>query len=324
MNLSCLAAPLSRRSPYLRRVGAWLQERFPPLGHGLLILSYTSANFLLARVLAAPERPLALDGSFGLAAIMVLGVLFHLRVFDEHKDYAEDCRHHPGRVLQRGIVTLKELRVLGGAALAVELVAGLLGGPAALAGVVLVQAFTLLMLVEFFCPGWLRRHFLVYAVSHLLVMPLLALGVFSLATGRWFFQAPGWFWVYAFVGFFVTFNWEVSRKIRAPEQEIAGVDSYTSVLGTGRAAWLVLVLRLVDTALVALVGHRIGLGWPFQAALVALFLVCGVSFLRFRLAPRPDTARAMERWAGLYIVAFDLLLVLELHRRGGVELPWSA
>ena len=43
----------------------------------------------------------------------------------------------------------------------------------------------------------------------------------SFATGRYPWEAPPWFWVYAWVGFFVTFNWEVSRKIRAKARKIA-------------------------------------------------------------------------------------------------------
>ena len=76
------------------------------------------------------------------------------------------------------------------------------------------------------------------------------------------------------MGFFVTFNWEVSRKIRAPEDEIEGADTYTRVFGTYGAAWVVLLIRVIDTGLVALVGWHLGLAPWFYVALVALFLVC--------------------------------------------------
>jgi 4-hydroxybenzoate polyprenyltransferase len=157
-------------------------------------------------------------------------------------------------------------------------------------------------------------------VTHLLVMPFLSLTVFAFATGRWFWQAPFWFWMYAWVGFFVTFNWEVSRKIRAPEDEIEGVETYTRIFGTYGAAYLVLLLRVIDTGLVALVGWHLGLSTWFYAALVALFLVCLVGFFQYRFHTTRKTAKRMETYAGMYIIAFDLILAVEIARRFGLEL----
>src|SRR6185503_4881821 len=127
-----------------------------------------------------------------------------------------------------------------------------------------------------------RRHFLVYATSHMLLMPLLSLMIFSFATHKYPWQAPAFFWLYAFVGFFVTFNVEVSRKIRAPQDEIEGLDSYSKIFGTYGAAWIVLGLRLIDTTLVSIVGYRIGASPWFYIALGILFVVTLGAFFQFR------------------------------------------
>ncbi len=312
------AAALTQRDPWLTRFRAYLAERFPLFGHGLLIVSYCSSNQFLAQVLTTPG-PVAYSHRSALIAVVMLCTFFHLRVFDEHKDYADDCRFHPDRVLQRGLVTLRDLRRLGAAALLIEWLAGWLLGPAALVAILAAQLFSVLMLKEFFVGAWLRRHFLVYAFSHMLIMPLLAQIVYSGATGRYFWQAPPWFWVYACVGFFVTFNWEVSRKIRAPEEEVEGLDSYTKVFGTYGAAYVVLLVRVIDTGLVALVGRHIGLGGWFYAALVALFAVCLLGFFQYRLRTSPRTAKRMELYAGMYIVAFDLILAVEIARLYGLQ-----
>jgi 4-hydroxybenzoate polyprenyltransferase len=313
-------ATLSREAPFSARLAAYLRERFPLFGHGLLIVSYGSSNQFLARALTHPGEPMHYDASSLSGAVVLLCLFFHLRVFDEHKDYAEDCRNHPDRVLQRGLVTLRDLRWLGAIAIATELVLAALHSPAALVAVLIALGFSVLMLKEFFVGPWLRRHFLLYATSHMLIMPLLALVVFSFATGSWPWEAPAWFWLYAFVGFFVTFNWEVSRKIRAPEDEREGVESYTKVFGTYGAAWVVLGIRVVDTALVALVGWRLGLSRWFALALVALFALCAVGFVQYRLHTSSRTAKRMETYAGLYIVAFDLCLAIELARKYGLTL----
>ncbi len=309
---------LTRESPFARRFSAYLAERFPPLGHGVLIAAYYSSNQFLARTLTRPGERMHYDLSTLLGAVTLFCFFFHLRVFDEHKDYAEDLVHYPQRVLQSGLVTLRHLKILGGAAIGAEIVLSALGGPAAFVAWLIAFLFSLLMLKELFVRDWLKRHFLVYATSHLLVMPLLSLMVFSFATGHWPWAAPGWFLVYAWVGFFVTFNWEVSRKIRAPEDEIEGVDSYTRIFGTYGAAWVVLLLRVIDTALVALVGWHLGLSPWFYAALVALFLACLLGFFDYRLHTSRKTAKRMETYAGIYIIAFDVILAIEIARKWGI------
>ena len=311
-------------SPWPRRFAAYLAERFPLARHGLLIVSYSSSNLFLARALTEPGAPMRWDRSSLLAAATLLLFFFHLRVFDEHKDAEDDRRLHPERVLSRGLVTLAHLKIAGGVAIALEVALAAAAGRAAFLGWLAAFGFSLLMLAEFFAGRWLRDRLLVYAALHMLVMPLLAAMLFSFATGRPPLQAPFWFWVYAWVGFFVTFNWEISRKIRAPEEEREGVQSYTRTLGTFGAAWAVLAVRAVDTAMVAAVGWRLDLPAWFYLALVALYALCLVGFVQFRRAPTPVHARRMELYAGLYIVAFDLVLAAALAHRFGLELSRGA
>jgi 4-hydroxybenzoate polyprenyltransferase len=301
-------------APFVRRFWAYLAERFPPLGYTLLIACYVSSNQFLAQALVHPGQAVHYSPASLMAALAVLAFFFHLRVFDDHKDAAKDLHFFPDRILSRGLVTLRHLRIAGGLAIALELALGVWRGPAALAAVLIALAFSLLMLKEFFVGQWLNRHFLVYAATHMLIMPLLALVVFSFITGLYPWQAPGWFWLYGFVGVFVTFNWEISRKIRAPEDEVAGLDSYSRIFGTYGAAYLVILVRVVDTLMVSLVGLHLGLSAWFYAALLALFLVSLAGLVHFRLRTNRSTARRMESYAGIYIIAFDFILAVEIAR----------
>lgn len=309
---------LTRDSPFHRRLLAYLHERFPLVGNVLLIVSYYSSNQFLARALNRPGEPMYYDRGSILGAITVLCIFFHLRVFDEHKDYEEDLQHYPDRVLQSGLITLRDLKILGGMAIATELVLSAIWSPAALVSVLTALLFSVLMLKEFFIGDWLKRHFLVYAVSHMLIMPLLAMVVYSFATGKYAWEAPGWYWLYAFVGFFVTFNWEISRKIRAPEDERAGVDTYTKVFGTYGAGYAVLAIRVIDTGMVALVGYHLQLSVWFYVVLIALLGVCTIGFLQYRFNTNRKTAKRMETYAAMYIIAFDLALAIELVRKFGI------
>jgi len=315
--MTAAAQPVTRSDPLLTRLSAYMRERFPLFGHVLLIISYFSSNQFLAKVLTNPDEPMQYTARSLLGALTLLFFFWHLRIFDEHKDFAEDSRFHPHRVLQRGVITLAELRVLAAIAIVAEVALAFAAGPQATTALAMAFVFSLLMLKEFFAAQWLKAHFLVYATSHMLLMPLLSLMVFSFATRRMPWEAPPVFWLYAFVGFFVTFNVEVSRKIRAPEDEVEGLDSYSKIFGTYGAAWIVLALRLIDTTLVSIVGHAIGVSVWFYVAIAVLFLVTLGTFIRFRTKTSPASAKALERNAGIYLIAFDLILAVELIRMHG-------
>jgi len=306
--------------PFIKRLWAYLQERFPILGNVVLIISYYSSNQFLAHALSQPGESMHYSWRSFAGAIVLLCMFFHLRVFDEHKDYDDDCRHYPDRVLQRGLITLGHLKWMGAAAITTELILGAFLGVPVLVAILIAMAFSLLMLKEFFVGEWLNRNFLLYAVSHMLIMPLFALVVFSIATNRFPWEAPGWFWVYAFVGFFVAFNWEIARKIRAPEDEIKGVDSYSKMWGVYGAAYGVLFVRVIDTLMVAFVGWHLGLSPYFYGVLAILYLVCLKGFFDFRFRTSTRTAKRMEVYAGMYIIAFDLTLAIEIARLSGIRI----
>lgn len=309
---------LTPESPFYLRLNAYLKERFPVLGHGVLVVCYYSSNHFLANALTNSGAVVR----FSIGSLMGVVTLFcfflHLRVFDEHKDYVEDDRYHAGRVLQRGLVTLRHLKMLGGAAIGLELLFGALRGPAALVSLLAALVFSLLMLREFFVRDWLKRHFLLYALSHMLVMPLLAAVVYSFATGRHFWEAPSWYWLYAAAGFFVGFGWEISRKIRAPEEEIDGVDSYTKVLGTHGAAYVLLLIRTADVGLAILVGRHLGIGTWFFIVLAALLGVCVMSVVHYRLRTSRKTAKRMAGYAALHLVVSNLAMAAAIASQCGV------
>ncbi len=217
-------------------------------------------------------------------------------------------------------MTLRELRLLGWIAIAIELTLASFAGIGPLIAWAVAMGFSLIMLKEFFCSDFLRRHFVVYATTHMLITPLLGAMTFSFATGMPFWNAPPWYWVYAFVGFFVAFNWEISRKIRTPDDEIDGVDTYSAVFGTYGAANMVLGVRVIDTMMVAAVGMHLGLKWTFYCAIIGLFCVCLVGYFQYRMNTCRKTAKRLETYAGMYIIAFDLILAVEIIRKLGFEL----
>lgn len=249
----------------LKALPAYLNERFPPVAYGVLVALFFGSATLVATVLG--------EGSsiHWAGAAVVFLVFFHLRVFDEHKDYEGDVQAYPDRVLSRGDITLTDLKVLGALAIAAELGLSLWIGERALIAWGVTLAFTLLMAKEFFIGRWLNRHLVVYAVSH---NPVVA----GLAVYSWACTDAAWSNAFiAYVGMVSlgSLAFEVGRKFRLPSEEIEGVESYTSALGRGAAmGFLWTILHLTAVALGVLLLLMGDIVWiAALPVLPALFLV---------------------------------------------------
>src|SRR5215471_10239683 len=175
---------VSRQSPFIQRFFAWINERFP-LGNAVLFLVIYAAGLLWGRLLTHDGRLLLsladVPGFFGFWAFFLM-----LRVFDEHKDYELDLRNHPQRVLQSGLITLGHLKVVGAIAIAVQLAVSLLAdrgfGPTTRVWLV-VMAWSALMAREFFVGEWLGKRLVLYALSHMVVLPLALVWIAQMGAG---------------------------------------------------------------------------------------------------------------------------------------------
>ena len=314
------AESLTQDSPFHRRLKAYLDERFPLTSHLSMVVIYFLANQFLAQALGRPGEPLQIGWFTPVGMLFLLCIFFHLRVFDEHKDYALDVVHYPHRVLSRGLITLRHLKILGGIAITIEVLCALLSGWPALVAVGVTIVFSWIMLHEFFVAGWLRAHFIVYAISHMLIMPLLTATIFSFTMRRPFWEAPWLFWAYAAADFFAFANWEISRKIRVPEDEIEGVDSYSGHFGLFTAGYVAMGLRGLNTILAWVVGIYLELGTFYYVGLVGLLLITIYAQLRFRFFPTRRNAKHLESYAGAYIILFYFVLVAELLRIHGLTI----
>ena len=210
------------------RLRAYLAERFPVLSYAVLVALFTGAGSLAAvRLGGGTSRPAV--------ALVVLLAFFHLRVFDEHKDHARDAVTHPERLLSRGVVTLAHLRRWGNLAILIEAATCAWIGVPALLVWLATFAFTVAMRFEFGIGERLNRSLLLYAVTHNPVVALLALLVHASTGAAW--DARYLFFVGA--ASLGSLAFEIARKTRLPDEEVPGVDSYSSVYGRRVAGALV-------------------------------------------------------------------------------------
>jgi 4-hydroxybenzoate polyprenyltransferase len=118
---------------------------------------------------------------------------------------------------------------------------------------------------------------------------------------------PGLIW-FLLVTFLNGMLIEIGRKIRAPQGERPGVDTYTQLWGTQRAP-TIWVSMLALTAIVVLMASRHTGGGPAtEAVLLAMLLLAGMPALAFRHVPAVGAARQIELASGLWPLATYLLL----------------
>ncbi len=242
----------------LSTLWAYLRERFPPVNMALFAVVFLTVRAVARTVAGADAGPWGAADWAGIAA--TIAFFFRLRVFDEHKDFDLDTVNHPQRVLQRGLISLRDLRGLAWAGTAVEVGWSASQGAVVLAAWAVAAGYSLLMRYEFFVPAFLKPRLVLYAASHMLVMPLVI----------------GWLWtawaplsgpgterlaLLAALSLLGGFAFEIARKTRAPAAERPTVDSYSRTLGLGRAIATVLALLTGGAVVqVALLG-QLGANW---------------------------------------------------------------
>ena len=297
------------RGSSLRRLLAYSQERFPLAAYLPMILLAAAAAIGWSRVArGAPGfAPLVV---FLVASFTLLAAFFTLRVADEHKDADVDRRTRPELPVPRGLVTLRELRImaatLGALALAVNAV---LARPL-LALIAAIALWLTLMTREFFVREWLRGQPTVYLASHMVIMPLLLLYATAtdwMAAGA---RPPRPLWLFLAASYATGLVLEIGRKIRGPGEERPGVETYTGSWGTTRAVTVWLASVAASAAFIAASAMAVRATWTPVVTVVLAALVA-ITALRFvRADPADRKGKQIELASAVWTLLAYALLAL--------------
>jgi hypothetical protein len=261
---------------------AYLRERFPiPVTLALAFATAYASD-------AIAGRGAGWELARGTALMFLL--LFHLRVFDEHKDAALDAATRPDRPVQRGLVTLRELAVAGGVAMLAEVA---LGGT----WWALPLGYSMLMLLEFGAPKWLERHYALYAISHSAITSAVCVSLVELAGGAG--AAP--MIVLGALALCSTMSIDVLRKTWAPSSEIDGVISWSKLLGIRGASGLGAGLLVGAGACVAWLANEVWVP-------AAVTLVCILLIAQFARKPTVRGEKMLQAVAGLHYLGLWIFL----------------
>ncbi len=319
------ALAVTIESPLSTRIKAWMDERFPFVNALLFFILYLTA--------AALARFASTDGEVSLALIDVAGCLVTwsfflvIRIFDEHKDYELDVLNHPERVLQSGLITLNNLKIMAIAAIVVQLAYSLLLGTvndtgaftgATLAAWGLMFGWTCLMGKEFFCGEWLEQHLTLYAFSHMLVMPFIVWWLVQMGHPT----TPLSVEIIALAGlaFLSGFAFEITRKTRGPEEERETVDSYSKIFGAKGAATLIILLVLGMIGIQCFIIYLIGgvSYWPAWLVLFVILFLCLKSLRSFIGEPTEKGREKNEMAVALATLLGYLVLIVCVFINRGV------
>jgi UbiA prenyltransferase family len=287
------------------------QERFPLVKHGALIAVLSVAAVSYSFLLRDAFETRSLLRSPG-AAVIAFGMLFlfflQLRIADEFKDYKEDCRYRPYRPVPRGLIHLWELGMVAIGAAVVQLGLAIAMGLPLVYLLLGIWAYMGLMTKEFFAPRWLKAHPIVYLLSHSVVVPLIA---FYGTACDWLAAGDGFsveLLRFLLVSLLSGIVLEIGRKIRIPQDEEAGVETYSSLWGHQRAVtvWLGMVWMLAVAVLAA--AFPIRFVAPVAGVLLVLITLSVMQTWQFLFRPGTVKTTKFEEISGLWTLGVYLMV----------------
>ena len=290
----------------MNRWWIYQRERFPLLAHGPLIAAFSACAVSFSSLLRHSPVP---SWQMYLTAFAVCLLMFlQLRIADEFKDAEEDAKWRPYRPVPRGLVTLRELRIVFVLAALVQTLLVVALDARLLAVLAIAWTYLALMSVEFFCRDWLKRRPVIYLLTHMGIMPLVdffATACEWLPRGSQAPRALGWFLTASFFNGIVI---EIGRKLRQPADEEPGVETYSALWGKtgGATVWLAAMTATAGSAVMA--ARAIDFNGPVAIALgvmLLLALLVTAPFLRGNLA-----GKKIEMIAGLWTLVLYLTLGL--------------
>jgi len=284
------------------------RERFPVFAHTPVIAAFSFSAVCYSALLRGAHH---LPGWKPCLVSFASSFLFflQLRLADEFKDFEEDTRYRPYRAVPRGLVSLRDLGRVWVGCIGIQLLLAFWLAPRLIVLLVLTWAYLALMSKEFFARRWLKARPITYMVTHMAIMPLVDLYTTScdwVPTGV--ARPPhGLLW-FLVVSFFNGMVVEIGRKIRSPQDEEEGVETYSFLWGRRNAviAWLAMMACTAGCAYIAAL--RIEFARPVLVLLVILYCAAVGAGFYFLRGAVPKRGKLIETTAGVW----SLLMYLSL------------
>jgi 4-hydroxybenzoate polyprenyltransferase len=235
----------------IKRIGIYLNEMFPAsaiMGSILTALSVQITYLRLFDVRPSPFLPLLIP------ALVLTSVSLLIRIMDEFKDYQDDLTNFPNRPLPSGRVTKNDLKALGIFCVMGIIFLSLTSMPLLIWSLIIL-AFTGLMLKWFFIEEKMRKSLPLAFISHhpivLFNFLYLLIACTQMSNLVTFEKA-----IMILPVCLIFTNWELVRKIRAPDQETA-YTTYSKIMGHRLSILVAISLQLIFIGTVMIIFHQL-------------------------------------------------------------------
>jgi 4-hydroxybenzoate polyprenyltransferase len=288
----------------------YTKERFPLLQYIPMMLTFSFCAVSYSMHLSNSDAKISDINIIQYITAFLSTIFFFMliRIADEHKDFEEDTTYRPYRPVQRGLVTLRELRWIGVFLLLGQIAMAIFIEPWLLLVLLIVYAWLTLMTVEFFLAKWLKKKHTLYLLSHMVILPLIDMYATSL---EWLPRGGGMslgivvFMISSFCDGTVV---EVGRKLRAKENEEYGVDTYTQIWGAKKAMFVWMICMSISFVSTVLAGFQVKAGIEILLVLFVLYCYAGYIAWRFAKDPTSKNAKIFEIFPGFWMISMYLLL----------------
>jgi 4-hydroxybenzoate polyprenyltransferase len=251
----------------IKRIGIYLNEMFPVSAFVGSILTAVAIQLIYLRLFEVRPTtlwPLIVPG------LVLTGVSLLIRIMDEFKDYQDDFTNFPNRPLPSGRVTKKDLKCLAFICV-MSILFFSMTSMTLVAWAIITLGFTFLMLKWFFVESVMRKSLPLAFISHhpivIFNFVYLILACIQMNDKVSFEKA-----YYILPLCLIFTNWEIVRKIRAPEQETT-YTTYSKIWGPRTAILLALVIQLIFTETVFIIFDHLATKMLLQITFGVLQLI---------------------------------------------------
>lgn len=245
----------------IKRLTIYFREMYPPLSRLFVsLLIFLQVYFLLLLNHGIDEFDL--DRREGIGVVTIFVFLLLLRIADDFKDFKTDKVNFPQRSLPSGRVLKSDLVLIVGLAIFVVFTLNLLYMQNII-WFLLLFIYGALMSIWFFQRHRIQNNLILALVTHNPVQFILNFYVISFVVEKYNLPLLSWQSILvAFTMYFPVLFWEVSRKIRAPQDETQ-YTTYSKVMGLKKAVGLVVIAVLLDLVTNVVLLWRINLPFVF-------------------------------------------------------------
>jgi len=300
-----------KNNGFINRIGIYLKEMYPIPQR----LIYSTLMYLSFAILASKIQLITLNLSSPIHLIGIINVftiLLILRLMDELKDKDLDEDLFSERPLPSGRVRESDISFALIALIVLFITINVFSWATLLAAL-MVLCYTLLMFRYFFIPKILRKYLLLNLATHNPIIPIIIIFLWimfgaqnDLPLSRLLTQygilLVVWFWL-------LLFSWEITRKIKSPEEENEYV-TYSQIFGYIGAVIIAAVVQTLTFIISIYFFLIFNLSWFYLLTVTFAYIIVISGHVRFIHIPNPSTSK-LKYFTEAYILTLFLAVIID-------------